>query len=175
MATYEEALKEAFASAPICEIIYHCLEINHPDFTQPIRIVQGNDNVFARLEADAPIDSGEIVEFIGAPWDMKPPAVQEDRMPELELSFDNVSREITRYLSLASVGGQPLKVIYRIYTTSTLEIAPQIDPPIEMEINSATADVYMVTTKATLDDVFGSAFPVERYTHERFPSLNHSS
>lgn len=175
MATYEQALKEAFASAPVSEIIYHCLEINHPSFTQPIRLVQGNDNVKARLESDAPYDAGVLVEFIGAPWDMVLPAIQEDQMPELQLTFGNVSREVTRYLSQASSGGEPLKVIYRVYTESTLDLHPQIDPPIEMEINSATADLYSVTTSANLEDVFSSAFPAERYTHERFPSLGYSS
>ena len=39
MAGFSEAMQEAFASAPVNEIIYHTIELDHPAFTQPIRLV----------------------------------------------------------------------------------------------------------------------------------------
>lgn len=175
MATYTEALKEAFASAPVSEMIHHCLEINHPSFTSPIRIVQGNDDVKAKLEADAPSQAGRVVDFVAAPWDLVLPALEEDRMPELQLNFSNVSREMTRHIAAATIAGDPIRVLYRVYTDSTLLFGPQIDPPIELWINEATADNYAVKTTATLEDVFNSLFPRDNYVPERFPSLSNAT
>ncbi|MBP6861341.1 MAG: DUF1833 family protein [Neisseriaceae bacterium] len=170
-----EALKEAYASAPVQGLIYNCIEINHDAFSVPIRLVQGMDDIKARLEAGAPRNAGQLVNFVGAPWDMVLPSVDDGRLPELQLTFDNISREITEHLALASTSGKPISVILRVYTESTLGIGPQIDPPIEMELGNATANNYTVTVAASLEDVFNSTFPLERYTHERFPSLSHGA
>lgn len=175
MASYSEALKELQAGNRPLEMQYDCLEIRHPDMTEPIRIVQGFNDVVVRHEKDAPLNPNELCRYIGAPWSMKLPDVAENTMPEIQLNFDNVSREITQYLELAATQNQPLKVIYRVYTSSTLEVSPQIDPPIEMEISEATANNYSVTTTANLENVFSAVFPYERYTPQRFPALTYAT
>lgn len=173
MATMQDALKEAYAGTSP-EFVYHCLEIRHSNFTQPIRIVRNNEDCEARTEVDAPLNPGEMVSYVGAMWEMTLPKQGEDTMPEISLSFDNVSREITEHLQAASQINEPIKMIYRVYTDSTLTSGPQIDPPIEMEIGSATADVYTVTTRASLEDVFRSLYPYTRYTPKEFPSLGYA-
>ena len=50
----EDALKEAYASAPASEVILHTLELRHPSFTQPIRVVRDHAEFTCFLEADAP-------------------------------------------------------------------------------------------------------------------------
>ena len=175
MAGFSEAMREAFAAAPTGEIIYHTIELHHPAFTQPIRLVQGNDNITARLEADAPHNAGQMVEFIAAPWDLTLPKIEEDAMPELTLRFDNVSREITQYISQAVMQPDPVKVIIRPYLLSSLEDGPQMNPPIEMEMGEATADNYSISTTANLEDVFYCAFPAQRYTNERFPTFSYNT
>ena len=40
MKTLSEAIKEAYASVPSHVIILHTLEISHPDFERPIRVVR---------------------------------------------------------------------------------------------------------------------------------------
>ena len=175
MAGFSEAMQEAFASAPVNEIIYHTIELDHPAFTQPIRLVQGFDDITARLEADAPKNAAELVQFVAAPWDLTLPKIEEDTMPELSLRFDNVSREITQYISEAVMRPEPVKIIIRPYLSSLLEQGPQLNPPIEMEMGEATADNYSVSTTANLEDVFYSVFPTQRYTSERFPTFGYSA
>ncbi len=175
MATFEEAMLEACASAPSHEIIYYTIEIHHSAFVEPIRLVQGNDDIVARLEKDAPRDAGNMVTFIGAPWDLTLPAIEEDRVPELKLSFDNVSREITQNISEAVRQGEAVKIIFRPYLDSALSAGPQMNPPIEMEIMDATANNYQIQITANVEDIFHAAFPLTRYTNERFPTLNYNA
>lgn len=175
MATFEEAMLEACASAPSNEIIYYTIEMHHPAFEVPIRLVQGNDDIKARLEKDAPRNAGEIVEFIGAPWDLTLPSIEEDQVPEIQLTFDNVSREINQNISAAVKQGEPVKIIFRPYLDSALEYGPQMNPPIEMEISSATANNYQIQISANVEDVFHAAFPLKRYTNDRFPTINYAS
>ncbi|MGN2393239.1 DUF1833 family protein, partial [Pelomicrobium sp. G1] len=52
------AIREAYASAPANEIVYHTLELRHPSFTQPLRVVRDWDTLTARLEESAPVDAG---------------------------------------------------------------------------------------------------------------------
>ena len=175
MANFSQALAEAYASASIDEIIYHTIEISHPSFTSPVYLVQGNDDVVGRIDVGADTNSGQVVQFIGAPWDFKLPEVAEDTLPQLELTLGNVSREITTHLKSAAQQPSPIKLIYRVYTDSTLLDGPQIDPPLSLEITSATADVYQVTCTANMENVFNSRFPSKFYDQKSFPSLAYSA
>ena len=175
MATYSEALKEALASAPVREIIYHTLELHHPAFTEPARLVQGYSDIDARLESDAPQDAGQIVTFIGAAWDFKLAKVAEGGVPELKLTFDNVSRQISDYLRLASESQSPVTARYRIFLDSQLLAGPQNDPPYTLEIRDAEAGLYRVECTAGMPDVFNSAFCRVIYTTATNPSLGYVS
>lgn len=173
MASLTEALKENYASAPHGEISLDTIEIIHPAFDEPIRLTKGNVNIKAKLEDDAPVDGGKVVEFIAAPWEFVKPAIEEDRVPEITLSFDNVSREISEAISKAVKMPIPVKMIYRPYLMSALEYGPQMNPPIEMEIADSTADNYTIKIKANMEDTFFSPFGTQRYTNERFPAVSY--
>jgi hypothetical protein len=62
--TISDALAEAYASAPSDQVIYHTLEIWHPAFTLPIRIVRDYVALDARIEAGAVRDAGAMVTFV---------------------------------------------------------------------------------------------------------------
>ena len=59
--TLSQALKEAYAAAPTSQIVYHTLEIYHPAFTQPIRVVRDFVDLAATLEATAPRNASQTV------------------------------------------------------------------------------------------------------------------
>lgn len=175
MATFSEALKEAYASAPKGEIALDTVEILHPSFEFPIRLVRGNKNIFAKLEDDADQDGGKIVEFIAAPWDFIKPSIEEDKIPEFGFTFDNVSKEISQAISEAVVMPLPVKLIYRPYLLSALEYGPELNPPIEMELADAYADNYTIKITANMEDTFFAAFMTQRYVNERFPAVSYVS
>lgn len=173
MASFSEALEEAYASAPKGEIILNTVEILHPSFEVPIRLVRNNRNIIAKLEKDAYENPNEMVEFIGAPWDFIMPSIEEDRVPEFGITFDNVSKEITKAISEAVKLPTPVIMIFRPFLASALEYGSQLDPPIEMEIAKASADNFKIKITANMEDTFYAAFLTQRYTDERFPAVNY--
>ena len=104
--TLDAALKEAYASAPSTDVIMHTLEIRHPDFTAPIRVVRDHADFNATLEADAPENPSEEVTFIGMAFDFILPEVQRSASPEIEISIDNASGELIAYLDAGANNGE---------------------------------------------------------------------
>lgn len=168
--TLDDALAEAYASAPSAEIILHTLEIRHPAFSTPVRVVRDNQDFTAYLEADAPVNAGEQVTFIGLAFDFVLPSVEASKSPELEVRLDNVSGELIEYLDLAANSAQLIEMTYRPYLASDPS-GPQMDPPLTLVVRSATASVFQVTAIAGFGDIANRKFPNQVYDTERFPGL----
>lgn len=168
--TLTQALKEAYASAPNTSVAYHTLEIYHPAFTTPIRVVRDFVDLSAKLEASAPRDASTYVTFVGYPFDIVPPEVSTSGVPSLQITIDNVSRDIMSGLEAAVTTSTPISVIYRMFLSTDLT-APQNDPPLRMTIISISADVFKVTATATLGDLVNKKFPSQMYTIETYPGL----
>lgn len=176
MADYAQALKEAYASVPAEQVILDTLELRHPAFVDDegrpaaARIVRGFENLFATLEADAPMDPGRTVEFVAMPFDFKLPGFEEGRVPELGITLDNIGRELQGWLEAASSSPQVLEATYRPYLVSDLS-GPQMDPPIHMLVTEVSSDVFQIRLKASMDDVNNWAFPHRVYQPSEFPGL----
>ena len=171
-----EAIQEAYAHAPSDAIILHTLEIRHPDFRDEngnptaIRVVRDQLDLQARLEADAPMDAGTIVNFVAMGFDLDLPAVDTTPVPEIVVTLDNVSREIVRYLDVAAESQSVIEITYRPYLSNDLE-GPQMDPPITLILSEVEADVQRVTARARMMDIGNKAFPSRNYTAKEFPGL----
>lgn len=165
-----EALKEAYASAPSDEVVYHTLELRHAAFSAPIRVVRDNADLVARLEATAPANPGELVTFVAYGFNLERPEVSSSGVPQCAIEIDNVSREILANIELAVPQTDPILVTYREYLASDLE-GPQNDPPMTLTIVSINADVFRVRAVASYPDLSNRRFPREDYTAERFPGL----
>jgi len=168
--TLSQAIKEAYAAAPSDVIIYHTLEIRHPSFTTPIRVVRDVADLTATLEASAPEDAGQPVTFIAYAFDFKKPEVSANGVPQLVIEIDNVSREILQQIEQAIVTNDLITVIYREFISADLS-GPQNDPPMELTISNITADVFRIRATAGFGDYTNRKFPSETYTAERFPAL----
>lgn len=168
--TLEDALAEAYASAPSAEVILHTLEIRHPSFTVPIRVVRDFNDFTATLEADAPADPGAQVTFVAMAFDFSLPDVEKAVSPEIDISLDNVSGELIGYLDAAAQTPDLIEVTYRPYLASDPS-GPQMNPPLTLVIRSVTADVFRVSARAGFADLANRKFPNEVYDAERFPGL----
>ena len=115
--TLSQAIKEAYASAPTSSIIYHTLEIYHPSFTVPIRVVRDTVNLTATLESTAPRDASTAVLFVGYQFDITPPEISTSGVPQCTIEIDNVSREILAQIENAvNSGSQELiTMCYRAF------------------------------------------------------------
>lgn len=165
-----QALAEAYASAPSAEVILHTLELRHPSFTQPLRVVNDHATLSARLESSAPVDPSTWVDFAPFAFRFRLPDVQSTGMPELEVEIDNVSAEVLAYIDQAAQSTSLIELTYRPYLASDLT-APQMDPPITLVLHDVEADVFAVRGRASFGDYGNRQFPGQSYDGQRFPGL----
>ncbi len=164
------AIAEAYASAPVDVVILHTLEFRHPAFTAPLRVVLGYDNLTAVLEAGAPVNPSESVEFVAYAFDTKLPDVASGRMPEMEINIDNIDEVIEEQIELAAGSAEKIEVTYRPYLSTDLS-APHMDPPLTLTLTSVQATTFQVQARAGFRNLGNIGFPNQDYTAERFPGL----
>ncbi|RCK32484.1 hypothetical protein TH9_12170 [Thalassospira xiamenensis] len=194
----EEAFREACAVAPSGIATLHTFELDHPSFTQPIRVVRNHPDIatwlalggqgvqdvldamapedveqvglVARLEDGAPNNPGELVAFIALAFDFELPAIENTASPEIMIEMDNVSREIRAALDKAVESSQNITVIYRPFLSDDIS-TPQWNPPPQLTLFDAKVGVMTVQGRARILDVGNKAFPKIVYDAERFPTL----
>lgn len=168
--TLSQALKEAYAAAPSNVIIYHTLEIYHPAFSAPIRVVRDTTDLTATLESTAPRNPSAAVTFVAFAFDLVKPEVSPTGVPQCTIEIDNVSRDIVANIEAAMGSTSLITVIYREFISTDLT-SPQNNPPLTLTILSIKADVFKVTATAGFVDLANRKFPKGNYSSERFPGL----
>lgn len=165
------ALAEAYASAPVDAVILHTIELHHPVFTVPVRVVRDRVALDARLEASAPADPGAVVTFVPYAFDLTPPDQTTTGSPQCVLEIDNVSRDILVQVRAAIREAAPVQVIYRAYLADAALDGPENDPPLRMELQQVSATPLRIRAVAGFPDLLGKAFPRLVYDVARFPGL----
>lgn len=174
--SWDQAMKEAYASSPVDEVALNTLELRHPNFkddqgnTVAVRVVEGYEDATLGLEVDAPLDGGKMVLFKACRFTLTLPRMEENSIPDLRITISNVSREITKYLEQASQVLEPIAVTFRPYLASAPD-APQMDPPLHMTLKKVQVDIFQVTGTASLEDVHNWAFPFRKYMPDEWPGL----
>lgn len=168
--TLTQAIKEAYASAPTNVVILHTLELYHPAFSTPIRVVRDFTDLTATLEATAPRNPSAAVLFTAFNFDFNKPEVSPDGIPQVTISLDNVDRGIVANIEAAMTTTDLVTVIYREFLSNDLS-SPQNNPPLAMTIISITADMFKVTATATFPNLMNKRFPTKEYSSEMFPGL----
>ena len=168
--TLSEVLKEAYASAPAGVIIHHTLELRHPAFSAPIRVVRDHVNLTATLEASAPVDASTAVLFQAFNFEFTKPDISPNGVPQMTVEIDNVNQVIVANLEAALTSADMIEATYREFISTDLSV-PQNDPPIHMTIMNALADAFKVKSTAGFLDLINRRFPVDEYDSETFPGL----
>jgi hypothetical protein len=169
--TLSAAIKEAYASAPSNSVIYHTLEIWHPNFTVPIRVVRDRVDLTAKLEASAPRDAGTMQTFVAFAFDIAPPDSTFSAVPQCTIEMDNVSREILSQIEASMGSTETITVIYRAFLSSNLAVGPENDPPITLTVLSISATVFRIRATCGFGDLANKRFPSKDYTAAVFPGL----
>ena len=168
------ALKEAYASAPTNVVIYHTIELRHPAFTSPIRVVRDSEDLSARLELSAPVDAGEVVQFVAFGFDFTKPEVSATGLPQVSLEIDNVDRSIVANIEAALGSTELVELTYREFLSTDLvapSSAPQNNPPVSLTIMSVTADVFKIRAVAGFPNFMNKRFPRVEYSADVFKAL----
>ena len=161
------AEQEAYANADDTRVMLYTLELNHPGFTEPLRIVADNDPLTAEIE------TGESVLFTPFFFSLKRPPISEEPDPSLQITVDNVSGFMTPYLDIASRTGDSIHVIFRPYLIEEGEQGDTVTrlSHIKLAIRNASATMTSVTLTAAHINPANLPFPKENYTSDRFPGL----
>jgi hypothetical protein len=168
--SYSAAIKEAYASCPAHLVELSTVEIYHPSWSDPVRLVRDRANLVATLEATAPNNPSQSVTFTAFPFDFQLPAKGEGRQ-ELRLRVSNASRLLMPALEEMDLSdADPVRVIYRPYLSNDLS-EPAINPPLSLVVRGITADVQAVTVSCGYADFANRRFPRTLYRIEDFPGL----
>ena len=165
------AIAEAYASAPVDQVIYHTLELWHPAFTVPIRVVRDFTALDARIEAGAARDAGAVVTFVGFAFDIVPPDQTTTGVPQCVIEIDNVDRQILAQIDQAVQTAEQITVIYRAYLSDAVLDGPENDPPMELTMISVSATPFRIRATAGFPDLVNLRFPKLDYDLETFPGL----
>ncbi len=165
------AIAEAYASAPVDQVIYHTLELWHPAFTVPIRVVRDFIALDARIEAGAARDAGAVVTFVGFAFDIVPPDQTTTGVPQCVIEIDNVDRQILAQIDQAVQTAEQITVIYRAYLSDAVLDGPENDPPMELTMISVSATPFRIRATAGFPDLVNLRFPKLDYDLETFPGL----
>lgn len=168
--TLSQAIREAYAAAPADVIVYHTLEINHPAFSTPIRVVRDTADLTATLEASAPNDASTAVTFVGFRFDVVPPDVSTSAVPQCVIEIDNVSREILSQIEAAMISTDLITCIYRQFISTDLTV-PQNNPPLTLTVLAISATVFRIRATCGFGDLANRRFPAVDYTADVFPGL----
>ncbi len=192
------AVQEAYAVAPVDMVLLATLELRHPDFTEPIRVVRNHPDIatwlamgdadvqavldglseeardlvglVARLEDSAPVDPGAMVAWIAMGFEVDLPPVDTEPVPEVVLTMDNVGREVTDALTAAAISQDRVQITFRPYASTDIQ-GPQWDPPMTFTLTEVEADELQVRGRARLLNFSRKKFPALEYTAARFPAL----
>ncbi|MBF0260459.1 MAG: DUF1833 family protein [Magnetococcales bacterium] len=165
-----DALKEAFATKTQV-MQYHTLEFRHPAISPPVRVVEGWVGINARLEEDAPEDASDMVEWIAFPFELTPPEISPSGAPRMVIEISNVSRTLMAYLELALESITPIKVTYRMYLDGNLDVGPENNPPMELDITGLQINPLRIRAECGFMDLGQKKFPGLTYSTQTFPGL----
>lgn len=179
---WEEALQEAYASAPTEEVILHTLELRHSSFDETaIRVVMDYGDLFTvndvetrghylTLEPTAPVQASQSVLFQSCMFRLSLPEQKEGSLPSIDVELDNVTREISQYLDEAIGDRAPLELTYREYLASN-KIEPQFILG-GLTMRQVKANMSRVTGTAQFGDLINKSFPGKLYRPDEFRGLS---
>lgn len=167
-----DAWAEAIASCPPSVLTYVTLEIQHPSFGEPARIVANvADDVELGIELGADFNPGEMATFIACPVEVEYPEVREGQPPSSRVKIDNVNRELVPKIRAALGFRAYIKVLYREFLSS--DLTEPAYGPVEFLLKDVQMTGATLTGTAMVAMLLNRRFPRrdKNYTVDQFPSL----
>lgn len=177
---WSDALAEAYAVASLDDVILQTLELRHPSFAEPVRLVadlgtmlkSDPEPLFGHvltLEADAVANAGQSVRFYACGFEFTLPEQQEGSLPTVEIAIDNVAHFLTPELDALIGVRARLAVTYREYLASDPATPQYILNGLTM--SNVASNLTRVTGQASFADLINRSFPGVVYRAKDFPGL----
>lgn len=169
--TLAQALQEAVASAPLNRVMLYAYEPWHASMAAPLRFVNDKADLRARLEADAPRDAGDAVEFLACPLTIERPEESDTAAsPTVTLGRADVGGILKSALDTARGSLEPWTLIERLYASDNTS-APVLTPPLNYELTAARVAGAAGQLTAGYDDDANEAIPRITFKRDEYPGL----
>ena len=146
--------QSAFAS-DATDIWLVLLTIDHDDLSQPIYVVNNNENI-----------TSNGVQYIAFPFEITLPDNRDGAPPRAQLAIDNVSREIGEAIrSISSAASVKIQII-RAAAPDTVEIEWPY-----FSLRNVKWDFTKVTGDLTFEDFISEPYPAGKFVPAYFPGL----
>lgn len=155
---FEQAYKEALASAPDNIATLDTITISHSTFAQPFR--------FVRAEEDQTLD-GDL--YIARQFDIKLPEMSAASSGGLQLQISDIDYSVVAAADKAVNTLEPMLVLYQGFMTT--EVGAQVAFTTPLEGTSLQLKGTTLTINATYPDLVNKKIPNDKYTTEEFPGL----
>lgn len=170
--SFSEALAEAAAIAPISRVVLSTFELWHPTLDEPVRIVNDYVPLMATLEADAPRNAGEEVEFLACPVSAaRPEESDAAATPEVVITVANVSGIWSSALRRARGSAELWIIIERLYASDDTS-GPAVLPPTSLTVTKTSISGTMVSLTASFGDAVNFSVPRATFTSRAYPGLS---
>jgi hypothetical protein len=167
---WSDAIKEAYANAPQDTVILATLELRHSAWTSPVRVVKDTVDLTALIEPGADANPGEVVTFTACAFDALPPE-SSDKLPEITIKIDNVSRDLSDHLDAAMAVREPVEITYREYLHTDAETNGPHYVLNGLTLRRTTCTATSIKGTATFGDYINRAFPNKMFTAAEFQGL----
>lgn len=149
---YKSTLSEVNAEeAPLI-----LLEIDHPELSQPVRVVNDMTDVTS---------NGDI--YIAFPFRCVLPDDFENQLPKARLSIDNVSKDLMYWIE-ATGGGQGSTVKFKQIMRSNPDL---IEWEIAMNLYNVNVTMQEISAELGFENLFGKPAVTFKYRPENSPGL----
>lgn len=168
--SHSEAIAEAYASATAGDPVLLTLEVSHPAFSEPARVVNDFRDLTATLEATAPYNPSTAVLFSAVPFRYTKPeqtaeSANAGAPAAVGIEIDNVSGYIAELLIQAKESMEPVTVIEREYLPSDTS-APHVVPVTVMTMSNIVIGVETVRANLSFGDLTNRKFPAKVYQED---------
>jgi hypothetical protein len=154
-----DAVREAYADPDVDDDILDTLEMDHPTFATPVRIIANADS-----DMELPLENSQgMALFQACPVSIQLTGFDDDGPTQGQVRIDNVSGMLEPYLREAVKAGKPLTVIYRGYVMSDLT------KPGELRGGMLLSRVSLSPTSA-----IGTLEPATKADRMAFPRITYS-
>jgi hypothetical protein len=174
--TYAEAWAEAAASNRRNAQVIATLEFLHPgirdeeDRLVTVRAVAARKPMLLRLEADAPVDGGEVVEFKPLGFRAAMPKREAGGSATCRMAIDNIGRELWPYVEQAVAVQADATLILRQYLRADPDTV--VYGPVRFVVTQVTIANGVVEGECSVDTWADIKVPSLKYTAADWPNLN---
>jgi len=164
MPTWDDAVKEAFASAPKGVAHIHTLQFSHSLFAESYWFVRQREDMTLTLE------TGVDQLFKAGGFNFTLPPKSEDGLQDLNVAVDSVDRFLVNELDALEGTREDVKLSYRMWLSNDLS-APIQSPPLTLSLTDIRVTVFSITGTASFRNFLNKQFLSELYNRQNFPSL----